>query len=306
MGTRRGKRYAIDSKRLLEDTDIFYLAYKGHIPTESLKVQLRDGRLTYDNYHALKEGGFNIEDYWLKDSCINTIEIDEALFYNLIDSVKKYKKLANRIEGFMNVRLYKPLKGYIEFCDKINISYLTLCNDEDYLEYLDDLEKKREAVNIVSTINIPEQEECPIEEKPKAYIKENVKTNVSSELKAIRQELDEIKKYQAILSSEWSEYGDAERSVMACLTNARSKTGELTEYRLEVLARNYDKLHHDLVKAIICKEVMKSNSTWYMGSIPNFLISMEGMYSLRKAEEYKRRKEYEESQRWTTNEQRTV
>ena len=193
MGTRRGKRYAIDSKRLLEDTDIFYLAYKGHIPTESLKVQLRDGRLTYDNFHALKEGGFNIEDYWLKDSCINTIEIDEALFYNLIDSVKKYKKLANRIEGFMNVRLYKPLKGYIEFCDKINISYLTLCNDEDYLEYLDDLEKKRDAVNIVSTINIPKQEECSIEEKPKAYIKENVKTNVLSELKAIRQDLNEIK-----------------------------------------------------------------------------------------------------------------
>ena len=37
----RGKRYAIDAERLLNDTDVYYLSYVGKISTEVLKSQLK-------------------------------------------------------------------------------------------------------------------------------------------------------------------------------------------------------------------------------------------------------------------------
>ena len=198
----RGKRYAIDAERLLNDTDVYYLSYVGKISTEVLKSQLKDNKLTYVVFKALEDNGFKIRDYWIIDSGQNTVKVDENLLYAALDSVAKYKKLAYKLNGFMAVRQYKPLESYLEFCDTLNISYLTYCDDEDYLLYLDELEKKQFREKEVHT------------EKPKAYIKGQIKPEPKSEP---RDKCEECKLMQILERSiTWHEkdYGDDLRGLI--------------------------------------------------------------------------------------------
>ena len=277
----RGKRYAIDAEKLLKDTDVYFLAYKGRLSTDSLKSQLKEGKLNYSHFHALKDAGFNIEDYWIKDSPINTVQVDDKLLYSLLEDFKKYKKLANSIEGFMSVKLYKPLKGYMEFCDSINCSYTKLCNDEDYLLWFDELEKKQYKGIIDPPSPISKEIIEPADNKPKAYIKE--KPNVPAELASIRSELSAIKNCGSILFSEWSDYGKDERSIISCfsVSPANSRTHEMSDYGLEVLAKHYKQLYHDLLKAIVVREI--TGNTYSIPNIAQRMLDIDSIYYLKKA-----------------------
>lgn len=212
----RGKRYAIDAERLLSDTDVYYLSYIGKISTEVIKSQLKDNKLTYMVFKALEDNGFNIRDYWVIDSEINTVKVDENLLYTSLESVAKYKKLAYKLDGFMAVRQFKPLKSYLEFCDSINVSYLTYCDDEDYLLYLDELEKKQFRGK---------------EEKPKAYIKAQMKPEQ-------KDKCGECKLMQILQNSiTWHEkdYGDDLKGIIttfASLNNGCTNSANMSSVKM--------------------------------------------------------------------------
>lgn len=201
----RGKRYAIDAERLLHDKEIYDLSYIGRIGTDQLNSQLKEGKLNYSAFNALEENGFDIRNYWIKDSSINTVQINEGLLYQMIDSTAKYKKLAYKLDGFMNMRLFKPLKSYMEFCDSINTSYLTFCDDEDYRSYFEKIEKEQ----FKAKTSIKPQE------KPKAFIKNS-------------SDIDEKPKDNSLLNSfigflsqpirwHFKDYGDDLGGITSCL-----------------------------------------------------------------------------------------
>ena len=180
----------------------------------------------------------------------------------------------------MNVKLFKPLKGYLEFCDSINLSYLTLCDDEDYLIYLEELEKKQFR-------ELPKKEnpkESHTEEKPKAFIKENAKTNIPAELASIRSEITAIKNFHSILVSEWSDYGEDERSIAQYLSMSPYswKHGEMNVNGLKALSKHYSELKHDLYKAIIAKEIGYP----YLPTIPERLLQLDNIINLEKSHRY--------------------
>ncbi len=284
----RGKRYAIDAEKLLKDTDVYFLAYKGRLSTDSLKSQLKEGKLNYSHFHALKDAGFNIEDYWIKDSPINTVQVDDKLLYSLLEDFKKYKKLANSIEGFMSVKLYKPLKGYMEFCDSINCSYTKLCNDEDYLIWFDELEKKQykgiaDPPSPIST----SKETKTADNKPKAYIKNPLYIHNQQRLDEINEKLDYLtqKSFNPFLNMNWSDYGDDYNSIIGILIH----DGEMSESSFEMLVKHIDKLEHDL-QLTICNDLIRE---LYPGlrvvtpTIGQHISTLRNIYFLKKAHEHR-------------------
>lgn len=204
MQNMRGKRYAIDTDSLLKDTDVFYLSYVGKIETERIKTQLKQNRLNYSMFHALKDNGFPIEKYWVKDSEINTVQVKDDLLTDLLKQTAKYRKLANMIPDFMNVRLFKPLNGYMKFCDSINVSYLTFCDDEDYKEYLGN--KEIDSFRQKESEEQAKENTKSITDKPKAFIKER-----SKEISVV-----------PVLQVHWNEekYGDDLRSLVGTLSRS--------------------------------------------------------------------------------------
>ncbi len=161
----RGKRYAIDSDKLLKETDVYYLANVGKISSELIKAQLKENKLSYYAFTALEDGGFDIRKYWIKDSNINTVRIKADELQVLLEQTK-YKKIARKLDGFLNIRQFKPLVSYMNFCDAAKLSYLTFINDDDYKDYLEKKESSQlsqEDYGIVHT------------DKPLAYIKKRAK-----------------------------------------------------------------------------------------------------------------------------------
>lgn len=241
----RGKRYAINAEKLLNDTDIYYLAYVGKLSTELINNQLKENYFSALVFKTLEEKGFNIRDYWVIESEKNTIKVDESLLYEAIDSIAKYKKLAYKLKDFMNVRMYKPLKSYIEFCDAINTSYLTFCDDEDYLLYLDELEKKQLSLKEEKR-EVNHNEESK-EEKPKAYIKNQRRI----------EEHGSDDKLTQLLSSpiKWNEkkYGNDLKSITSLLARVDSYNGT-NKSSLEYMYRKYSlELTEDFRNALMVR-----------------------------------------------------
>lgn len=244
----RGKRYEIDTEKLLADTDIFYLSYVGKIGTEQLKAQLKENKLNYGAFHALENAGFDIRKYWVINGKNNTIQIKEDALYTLLQK-SKYKKLAWKLDGFMNIRLFKSLYSYMEFCDRANLSYSTFLDDEDYKEYLEKIEASR-LVQAEETIGKPEQN---VSEKPKAYIKQPSSNlskleDIESRLDRIEKKLDNSIRMNELFRIGWSNYGDDLPSIVSILAHRYDTASSSSQ---KMFSKYKDELQNDVVNAIL-------------------------------------------------------